>query len=68
MINHAQLTIRAADIAERIVDEISQSEQDWLAIERHARSLVRLLALGAPRIAPPAPEPSAARAAVGASR
>lgn len=44
MRSHAQLTVRAADLAERIVDEISQSDQDWPAIERHARKLVELLA------------------------
>jgi len=38
------LTVSAADLAERIVDEISQSDQDWPAIERHARKLVELLA------------------------
>ncbi len=47
MSSHEQLTARAADLAERIVDEISQSDQDWGAIERHARSLVTLLALRA---------------------
>ncbi|HWY90099.1 MAG TPA: hypothetical protein VNY31_05445 [Solirubrobacteraceae bacterium] len=44
MRSHAQLTVSAADLAERIVDEISQSDQDWPAIERHARKLVELLA------------------------
>ncbi len=47
MSSHEQLTVRAADLAERIVDEISQSEQNWIAIERHARSLLKLLALRA---------------------
>jgi hypothetical protein len=47
--SHEQLTVRAADLAERIVDEISQSDQNWVAIERHARSLVKLLALRADR-------------------
>lgn len=45
MSRHEQLTVRAADLAERIVDEISQSDQNWNAIERHARSLLKLLAL-----------------------
>lgn len=49
MSSHEQLTVQAADLAERIVDEISQADQNWLAIERHARSLVRLLALKAAR-------------------
>jgi hypothetical protein len=43
--SHEQMTIRAADLAERIVDEISQSDQNWGAIERHARALVELVAL-----------------------
>lgn len=38
------MTVRAADLAERLVDEISQSDQDWSAIERHARKLVELIA------------------------
>lgn len=44
MSSHEQMTVRAADLAERIVDGISQSDQDWGAIERHARTLVALLA------------------------
>jgi hypothetical protein len=44
MRSHEQMTVRAADLAEDIVDEISQSERDWGAIERHARALVELLA------------------------
>ena len=43
MSRHAQMTTRAADLAERIVDEISQSDQDWSAIELHARELLELL-------------------------
>ncbi len=39
-----QTTVRAADLAERIVDEISQTSQDWSAIELHARELVELVA------------------------
>jgi hypothetical protein len=49
MSSHEQLTLRAVDLAERIVDEISQSDQNWGAIERHARSLVKLLAHRADR-------------------
>ena len=52
--SHEQMTVRAADLAERIVDEISQSEQNWSAIERHARALVELVALRADRRAKPA--------------
>lgn len=48
MSSHAQMTIHAADLAERIVDEISQSDQDWGAIELHARELLELLARGGP--------------------
>ncbi len=43
MQSHEQMTVRAADIAELIVDEISQCDQDWSAIERHARKLVELV-------------------------
>lgn len=39
-----QATVAATDLAERIVDEISESAQDWSAIERHARQLVEVLA------------------------
>lgn len=42
---HEQMTVRAADLAERIVDEISESDQDWRVIEQHARELLELLAL-----------------------
>ncbi|HEY2536936.1 MAG TPA: hypothetical protein VGI24_08140 [Solirubrobacteraceae bacterium] len=45
MSSQEQLAARAADLAERIVDEISASDHDWGAIERHAHSLVELLAL-----------------------
>jgi hypothetical protein len=54
MRSHAQLTVRAADLAEQIVDEISQSDQDWSAIERHARKLVELLVRRADAQATPA--------------
>lgn len=52
--NHEQMTVRAADLAERIVDEISQSDQNWGAIERHARALVELVSLQTDRRATPA--------------
>ncbi len=39
-----QTTIRAADLAERIVDEISEADQDWRAIERCVRELGELAA------------------------
>lgn len=54
MMSHEQMTIRAADLAEGIVDEISRSDQDWGAIERRARALVELLARRADRQATPA--------------
>jgi hypothetical protein len=38
-----QTIIRAADLAEWIVDEISEADQDWRAIELRARELVELL-------------------------
>lgn len=37
-------TVRAADLGERIVDEISEADQDWRAIELCARELVELAA------------------------
>ncbi len=46
--SHEQMTVRAADLAERIVDEISHSNQDWNAIERHARRLVERSSPSAP--------------------
>jgi hypothetical protein len=49
MSNHDHMTVHAADLAEWIVDEISQSNQDWSAIELHARKLVELLAQRADR-------------------
>jgi hypothetical protein len=54
MRNRAQMTVRAADIAERIVEEISQSGQDWGAIARHARELVELIERRGDRQARPA--------------
>jgi len=39
-----QTTIQAADLAEWIVDEISEADRDWHAIELRARELVELLA------------------------
>lgn len=42
--NDAQTTARAADLAERIVDEISEADQDWPAIELCARELVEVVA------------------------
>jgi hypothetical protein len=39
-----QTTIRAADLAERLVDQISEAGQDWAKIELHARELLELVA------------------------
>ena len=39
-----EIAVRAAELAELIVDEISQAEQDWGALERRARELVAVLA------------------------
>ncbi len=39
-----QTTIRAADLAERIVDEISQADRDWPAIELCSHELVEVIA------------------------
>jgi hypothetical protein len=38
-----QTITTASDLAERIVDEISEADQDWRAIELDARELVELL-------------------------
>lgn len=40
----AHTTARAADLAEQIVDEISEADQDWLAIELRAHELVEAVA------------------------
>jgi hypothetical protein len=39
-----QTTDLAADLAELIVDEVSEADQDWRAIELHAREFVALVA------------------------
>ena len=44
MTSNQQITVRVADLAERIVDEISHASQDWRAIELEARELVELIA------------------------
>ena len=44
MTTHRQTTICAADLAERIVQEISEAGQDWHAIELRARELIEVLA------------------------
>lgn len=36
------LTTRAADLAERILDEVSSANQDWGAVARCARELADL--------------------------
>ena len=49
--SNTHTTARAADLAERLVDEISAAGQDWPAIELRARELVTVLAVlaaGAP--------------------
>jgi hypothetical protein len=47
-------TVHAADLAERILDEVSEAEQDWRTIERCARELYELAAA---RVAKPATAP-----------
>ena len=37
-------TIRAADLAEHIVDEVSEADQNWCMIEQCARELAELAA------------------------
>jgi len=39
-----KMTIRATDLAEWIVDEISEAGRDWQVIEARARELVELAA------------------------
>jgi hypothetical protein len=61
-----QPTARAADIAERIVDEISQAHHDWPAIELRARELVDVLAgLAAGHAPRPGPGPPLRRGCPG---
>ncbi len=43
MTNDQTTTVRAADLAERIVQEISEADQNWHAIELCARELVEVL-------------------------
>jgi hypothetical protein len=40
--SEADLTARAADLAERLVQEVSEAEHDWGAIERRASELAAL--------------------------
>ncbi|MBX5470423.1 MAG: hypothetical protein IRZ21_11050 [Thermoleophilaceae bacterium] len=40
--NDPDLTADAADLAERIVDEVSRAEQDWAKIAAWARRLAEL--------------------------
>jgi hypothetical protein len=56
--NDEQTTVRVADLAEGIVDEISEANQDWRAVELHARELVELVA---PRAATQALAPGSSR-------
>jgi hypothetical protein len=51
-------TTLAADLAERILDQVSAAEQDWRAVERWARELAELAAIAArPASASEGPEP-----------
>lgn len=49
MTSDEQTTTQAVDLAERIVDEISEANQDWRAIELRARELVEIVAQRAAR-------------------
>ncbi len=49
MTSREQKTARAADLAEWIVEKISEADQDWHAIERRARELAELAARQASR-------------------
>jgi hypothetical protein len=42
--NSEDTIIRAADLAERIVDEVSEADQDWRTIEQYAQELAELTA------------------------
>lgn len=44
MTSDERTTTQAVDLAERIVDAISEANQDWRAIELRARELVELVA------------------------
>jgi hypothetical protein len=46
-----EIAVRAAELAELIVDEISQADHDWHALERQARELVTVLATARARSA-----------------
>jgi hypothetical protein len=50
-------TVRAADLAERILDEVSEADQDWRTIERCARELHELAAQVAQRATGPVSPP-----------
>ena len=39
---HEDPTTRAADLAERILDEVSSADQNWLVVARCARELAEL--------------------------
>ena len=42
--NSADATIRAADLAEHLVDEVSKADQNWCTIGQCARELAELAA------------------------
>ena len=47
--------VHAADLAERILDEVSRAEQNWPAIEHLANALAELAARAAQRANAPRP-------------
>lgn len=56
--NSDDATTQAAELAERILDAVSDAEQDWRLVERCARELAELAASVAPRATGSASRPS----------
>lgn len=48
-----QTTAHAADLAERMLDEISSAEQNWAAVEHMANALAEIAARAARRTTAP---------------
>jgi hypothetical protein len=47
--SNEEATVRAAELAEQILDEVSKADQGWRTIERCARELAELAAQAARR-------------------
>ncbi len=48
-----QTTAHAADLAERMLDEISSAEQNWAAVEHMANALAKIAAQAGRRTSAP---------------